>query len=112
MILVQYKQCALTSVNSLMLMLLACFATFLFTSSRAVMLGCAAAGGGLLVMEGSDSSEDKVPMFDKAAVMVAVRDRDTEAVRQDHQIIGLTYVLNKTFKYDRIQLNNSTNYSL
>ena len=29
-------------------------------------------------MEGSESSEDKVPMFDKAAVIVAVWDRDTE----------------------------------
>lgn len=39
------------------------------------MLGCAAAGDGLLVMEGSESSEDRVPMLDKAAVMVAARER-------------------------------------
>lgn len=69
--------CTLTSVNSLMLMLLACFATFLFTSSKA-MLGWAEVGGGLLVMEGSGSSEDK-PMLDNAAVMVAIRKiRDAE----------------------------------
>lgn len=60
---------SLTSVNSLMLMLLACLATFLLTSSRAV-LGWEETDGGLLVMDGSGSSED-MPMLDKAAVMVA-----------------------------------------
>jgi len=52
-----------------MLMLLACLATFLLTSSRAV-LGWEETDGGLLVMDGSGSSED-MPMLDKAAVMVA-----------------------------------------
>ncbi len=32
-------------------------------------------------MEGSGSSEDRVPMLDKAAVMVAVRKRKTERER-------------------------------
>lgn len=54
-------------------MLLACFATFLFSSSKAATLGWAGAAGGLLVMEGSGSSEDRVPMLDKAAVIVAVK---------------------------------------
>ena len=72
-------------------MLLACFATFLFTSSKAEILGWVGTGGGLLVMEGSGSSEDRVPMLDKAAVMVATgkiqkqnkkTDRSNEKERQ------------------------------
>lgn len=54
-------------------MLFACFTTFLFTSSKAEMFGCSWTGGGLLVMEDSGSSEDRVPMLDKAAVMVAIK---------------------------------------
>lgn len=61
-----------------MLMLLACFATFLFSSSKAATLGWAGAGGGLLVMEGRGSREDSVPMLDKAAVIVADGNIDTQ----------------------------------
>lgn len=60
-----------------MLMLFACFATFLFTSSKAEMFGWPGAADILLIMEGSGSSEDRLPMFDKAAVMVAVKTRKT-----------------------------------
>lgn len=57
-----------------MLMLLACLATFFFISSNAaLMLLLRFAPGGLLVMVGSGSSEDKVLMLDKAAVMVAAK---------------------------------------
>lgn len=59
-------------------MLLACFATFLFTSSKAAKLGCAGTSGGLLVMEDSGSNEDKVPMLDKAAVTVAIRQKQRQ----------------------------------
>lgn len=52
-------------------MLLACLATFLLTSPRA-MLDWEETGGGLLVMDGSESSEE-MPMLDNAAVMVALR---------------------------------------
>lgn len=58
-----------------MLMLFACFATFLFASSKVAMLGWVAAGEGLCVIDGSGSSEDKVPMLDKAAVTVATSEK-------------------------------------
>lgn len=54
-------------------MLLACCATFLFTSSMFARLGVGA-GGGLLVMVGSGgigAMAAKAPMLDSAAVMVA-----------------------------------------
>lgn len=63
----------LTSVNSLMLMLFACLATFLLASSNEDTIGWDMAGGGLLVMEGSGSSVDRGPILDKAAVMVAMK---------------------------------------
>lgn len=58
-----------------MLMLFACFATFLFTSSKLAMLGWAGATGGFCIMEGSGTSDDKVPMLVKAAVTVATSER-------------------------------------
>lgn len=64
-----------------MLMLLACFATFFFTSSRAAMLGWGGPGGGLLVMEGSGGSEAKAPILDRAAVMVAGRESEIERTK-------------------------------
>lgn len=60
-----------------MLMLFACFATFLFTSSKAEMVGWERREGGLLVMEGSGSSVDRASMFDRAAVKVAIKKWDT-----------------------------------
>lgn len=54
-------------------MLFACLATFLLASSKEDTLGWDTAGGGLLVMVGSGSSDDRGPIFDKAAVMVAMK---------------------------------------
>lgn len=54
-------------------MLFACLATFLLASSKEDTLGWDTAGGGLLVMVGSGSSVDRGPIFDKAAVMVAMK---------------------------------------
>lgn len=54
-------------------MLFACLATFLLASSKEDTLGWDMAGGGLLVMVGSGSSVDRGPIFDKAAVMVAIK---------------------------------------
>lgn len=58
-----------------MLMLFACLATFLLASSKKDALGWDRAGGGLFVMVGSGSSVDRGPIFDKAAVMVAMKRR-------------------------------------
>lgn len=55
-----------------MLILFALFDTFLFTSSRTQTSGWASTEGGLLVTESSGSSEDREPVLDKAAVMVAI----------------------------------------
>lgn len=58
-----------------MLMLFACLATFLLASSKEARLCWDIEGGGLLVMVGSGSSVDRGPIFDKAAVMVAMKKR-------------------------------------
>lgn len=52
-------------------MLFACLTTFLLASSKEDALIWDVVGG-LLVMEGSGSSVDRGPIFDKAAVMVAM----------------------------------------
>lgn len=57
-----------------MLMLFACLATFLFTSSMVAMLGWGGPGGGLLVMLGSGAiccMEAIDPILARAAVIVA-----------------------------------------
>lgn len=56
-----------------MLMLFACLVTFLLASSKEDKLVWDKEGGGLLVMVGSGSSVDRGPIFDKAAVMVAMK---------------------------------------
>lgn len=56
-----------------MLMLFACLAIFRLASSNEDTIGWDMAGGGLLVMEGSESSVDRGPILDKAAVMVAMK---------------------------------------
>lgn len=63
---------ALTSVNSLMLMLLAFCDSFLRTSSRAKpIFGCTSTGAGRLATEPRGSSEAREPVLHRAAVMVA-----------------------------------------
>lgn len=65
----------LTSVNSLMLRVFACFATFFFASSRAAAAHWPGPNiCGLLAMDCSDSRDDSVPMLDRAAVTVASGD--------------------------------------
>lgn len=54
-------------------MLFACLVTFLLASSKEDKLVWDKEGGGLLVMVGSGSSVDRGPIFDKAAVMVAMK---------------------------------------
>lgn len=54
-------------------MLFACLVTILLASSREDTIGWDMAEGGLLVMEGSGNSVDREPIFDKAAVMVAMK---------------------------------------
>lgn len=56
-----------------MLMLFACLVTFLLASSKEDTLAWDMARGGLLVIVGSGSSVERGPIFDKAAVMVAMR---------------------------------------
>lgn len=67
---------ALTSVNSLMLMLLAFCDSFLRTSSRAKpIFGCTSTGAGRLATEPRGSSEAREPGWHRAAVMVAAGTR-------------------------------------
>lgn len=54
-------------------MLFACLATFLLASSKEARHGWEMAEGGLLVMVGSGNSVDRGPIFDRAAVMVAMK---------------------------------------
>lgn len=64
-----------------MLRLLACFATFFFTSSKAAAEHWPGAAAGLLV-DGSESSDDRVPMLDRAAVTVASGENKSGSARR------------------------------
>lgn len=76
-----------------MLMLFACFVTFLFISSKDETFGWTGTAGGLLVMEGSGSNEDRVPMLDRAAVTVAAKwetQKEDKTGANEEQTQGVT----------------------